>query len=159
MAESSVSIRGVAPSVGSSGGGLLVELTGAGFRPPPPPPSAGPTTPSSPTMAVRLGGRAARDVRVYGDDRLTCIVPPGTPGPVDVVVQNLDETGAPLPGEDAVLPRGFLYVLSPLTPESELTRLVRTVIQELRHQVLDNVVLTVQTDYDAETGAPTSRAL
>jgi hypothetical protein len=153
MADSQVSVTSVEPSTGSSGGGLLVEIAGAGFRLPPPAVSSGPMASPPPTLEVHIGGHAARDVRVLGSDRLTCIVPAGTPGPADVVVQNLDEMCARLPGEKAALARGFTYVLSPLTPESDLTRLVRTLLQELRRQVMDNVVLTVQTDFDAETGA------
>jgi hypothetical protein len=91
-------------------------------------------------------------VRVYAADRLTCIVPSGDAGPADVVVQNLDAAGTPLPGEEATAPHAFTYVLHPLTPEADLTRIVRTLLQELKRQVLENVVLTVQTDFDAETG-------
>lgn len=146
------SITSVTPSSGPTGGSLLVEIGGAGFRLPDPPGATGPTVAPTAPVRVFIGGSPARDVRVYADDRLTCIVPTGDAGPADVVVQNLDTTGTPLPGEEATAPHAFTYVLHPLTPEADLTRIVRTLLQELKRQVLENVVLTVQTDFDAETG-------
>jgi hypothetical protein len=104
-------------------------------------------------IRVLVGGRAARDARVFSSDRLTCIVPAGDAGPTDVVVQNLDATGAPIPGEQAIAPGAFTYVRQALGVETDLTRLVRTLLQELKRQVLDNVVLTVHTDFDADVGA------
>ena len=47
----------------------------------------------------------------------------------------------------------FTYIRPALTIESDLTRLVRALFQELKRQVLENVVLTVHTDFDAEAGA------
>jgi len=89
---------------------------------------------------------------VHADDRLTCIVPAGDAGAVDVVVQNLDASGEPIAGEQAIAPDAFVYVRPSLTSEADLTRLVRTLLHELKRQVLDNVVLTVHTDFDANTG-------
>ncbi len=146
------SITSVTPSSGPTGGSLLVEIDGAGFRLPDPPPATGPTLPPLPTVRVSVGGQPARDVRVIDAGRLSCIVPPGDAGPADVLVQNLDATGAPIPGEEATAPGAFTYVLHPLTPEADFTRLVRTLLQELKRQVLVNVVLTVHTDFDPETG-------
>ena len=105
-----------------------------------------------PTVAVEVGGRRATDVRVVAADQLTCRIPVGDAGPANVVVRNLDDAGQPIPGEAATLAAGFAYALGLLTPESDLARLVRTLIRELKRQVLDNVVLTVQTDFDADTG-------
>ncbi len=146
------SITSVAPSSGPTGGSLLVEIAGAGFRTLDAPAAQGPTAPPGPTVRVLVGGRAARDVRVVSTDHLTCIVPPGYAGPADVLVQNLDATGAAIPGEAATAPQAFTYVLHSLIPEADLARLVRTLLQEFKRQVLENVVLTVQTDFDAETG-------
>jgi len=146
------SITTITPSSGPTGGGLLVEVSGAGFQLPPPPPALGPTTPPPPTVRVLVGGRPAREVRVIATDRLTCLVPTGDAGTVDVVVQNLDATGAVNAGEQGLAPRAFTYVRPPLTTEADLTRLVRKLRQELKRQVLENVVLTVQTDFDTDTG-------
>jgi hypothetical protein len=148
-----LSITSVMPSTLPTGGGVLVEIRGAGFRIPAPPATSGPTASPAPTVAVRVGGRVAHDVSVFASDRLTCIVPPGAPGHADVLVQNVDATGAEIPDEQVVARDALRYVHSALTVESDLTRLVRVLIQELKRQVLENVVLTVHTDFDADVGA------
>ena len=48
---------------------------------------------------------------------------------------------------------GFSYFLPSLTVANDLARLVRTLIRELKRQVMENVVLTVHTDFDENTGA------
>ena len=67
-------------------------------------------------------------------------------------MENLDADGEPVDGEQAIAPGAFTYVRQPMTFEADLTRLVRALLQELKRQVLENVVLTVQTDFDPETG-------
>lgn len=94
------SISSITPSSGTTAGSLLVEILGAGFQLAALPAGAA-TIPSS-MVGVLVGGRAAREVRVFAGDRLTCIVPIGDAGPADVVVQNLDAAGVPIPGEQAV---------------------------------------------------------
>ncbi len=145
-------ITSLTPATGPTGGLTLVEVQGAGFRLPPPPPAMGPTPPLRPTVAVRVGGRPATQVRVIAADRLSFLSPANDPGAADLVVQNLDDDEAPIPGEEATLAGGFTYALPRLAVESDLTRLVRALLREFKRQVLANVVLTVQTDFDAETG-------
>jgi hypothetical protein len=103
-------------------------------------------------VAVLVGSRPALDVDVLASDRLTFLAPPGEAGPADVVVQNLDDAGNPIAGEEATAPAAFTYVQPRLAVESDLTRLVRTLLRELKRQVHPNVSLTVQTDFDAQTG-------
>ena len=143
------SITSITPNTAPTGGGVLVEILGDGFQLPEPPATGGPTTRLAPTMTVLVGGRAAFDVSVFAADRLTCIVPPGNAGPADVVVQNVDAAGVGIPAEQAIAVDAFLYLRPALTVEADLTRLVRTLLQELKRQVLENVVLTVHTDSDA----------
>jgi hypothetical protein len=145
-------ITSLTPSSGLTGGRTLVEALGSGFRPPSPPPPSGPTPPPKPSVQVLVGGREATEVRVRADDRLTFLTPAGDAGPVDVVVRNIDDDGAPFAGEEATLPGAFTYRMPALTAESDLARLVRTLLRELKRQVLPNVSLTVQTDFDAQTG-------
>lgn len=145
-------IDSLTPSTGPTGGRTLVELLGSGFRLPPAPPGKGPTGPLPRTVEVVVGGRRAADIRVIGEGRLTFLTPLHDAGPADVVVRNLADDGTPLPGEEATLAGGFTYVQPRLAVESDLTRLVRTLLQEIKRQVLPNVSLTVQTDFDAETG-------
>jgi IPT/TIG domain-containing protein len=147
------SITSLTPSSGPTGGSILVEVAGGGFRMPAPPSATGRPVPEPPpTVRVVIGGRVARDVSVFREDQLTCMLPAGDAGLADVVVENLDDDGAVIPGEQAFAPDAFRYILPPLTPESDLTRLVRTLLQEMKRQVMANVVLTVQTDFDDETG-------
>src|SRR5215831_3609508 len=139
------SIASITPSAGPSAGGFLVEIAGSGFQLP----GGGQSRLASSALAsvrVLLGGRPARDVRVYTAGRLSCVVPSGSPGAIELVVQNLDTDGLPIPGEMARQPDGFTYVAQSLTAEADLTRLVRALLRELKTQVLSNVVLTVQTD-------------
>jgi len=78
------SITSVTPSSGPTGGSLLIEIDGAGFRLPDPPGATGPTLAPAASVRITVGGRPARDVRVYAGDRLTCIVPEGDAGAADV---------------------------------------------------------------------------
>ena len=148
----SPSITSVTPTSAPPGGGILLEIFGAGFRIPAPANAAGPTSSPAPTVRVLVGGQASRDVRVIAPDRLICVAPPGHVGVTDVLVENLDDDGEAIPGEQVIAPRALTYTRPPLTGEADLTRVVRTLIQELKRQVLANVVLTVQTDFDPETG-------
>jgi hypothetical protein len=145
-----LSIVRVTPSSGPTSGNLLVEIFGAGFQLP----GFGTANAGGirPPVAVRVGPRPARDVRVLAVDRLTCIVPVGDAGAADVVVQNLDANDEPIPGEQAIAPDAFVYQRPSLMVEADLTRLVRTLLHELKRQVLDNVVLTIHTDFDASAG-------
>jgi hypothetical protein len=145
-------IDSISPATGATGGGTLVDVLGSGFRLPPPPPAEGLAPPVPPTMAVLVGGRPALDVDVLAADRLTFLAPPGEAGPADVVVRNLDDAGDPIAGEEATAPGAFTYAQPRLAVESDLTRLVRTLLRELKRQVHPNVSLTVQTDFDTQTG-------
>jgi hypothetical protein len=147
------SITSITPTIAPTGGGVLVEIFGDGFQLPAAATMAGPATRLAPTVAVRVGGRAASDVRVTAPGRLTCIVPPGDVGPADVVVQNVDVDGVVILGEQAVTLDAITYLRPALTVEADMTRLVRGLIHELKRQVLENVVLTVHTDFDDEAGA------
>jgi hypothetical protein len=145
-------ITSLEPASGPTGGLTLVEVTGSGFRMPPAPPASGPTSPPRPTVEVLVGGRRAADVRVRAPDRLSFLSPAHDAGTADVVVRNLDDDGVPIAGEEATLAGGYTFVAPRLAVESDLTRLVRTLLRELKRQVHPNVSLTVQTDFDAETG-------
>ena len=149
---SAPSITSLNPPSGPTGGRTLVDVEGSGFRLPAAPPPSGPTPPPRPPMQVLVGGREATEVRVRAPGRLTFLSPIGDAGAVDVVLRNLDDSGAPIAGEEATLVSGFTYRLPPLAAESDLARLVRTLLRELKRQILPNVSLTVQTDFDAQTG-------
>jgi hypothetical protein len=72
-------ILSVDPPVGAADGFTLLFIAGTGFSVPPEPPLLGPTTAPAPTMRVTVGGRSARDVRVYDSETLSCLTPEGDP--------------------------------------------------------------------------------
>lgn len=74
-----------------------------------------------------------------------------TEASVDVVVQNLDASGAPVLGESATLATGFSYRRPDLGVEGALHRLEAALVADLR-RVHPNVSLATHEDYDAQTG-------
>lgn len=161
------------PAEGPTAGRSLVDIWGRNFRKPPDPPSSGPTgstvsglvVASEPqTVSVTFGGAAAERVIFLSPIHLQVITPitplAGTKagnwgeGSVDVVVTNLDDDGDAIPGETVTVADGFTYrhVKLDATTPSDLLRLVETLIQELKKQVIPEVILTQSTDYDSATG-------
>jgi hypothetical protein len=149
-------ISAIQPAHGPSSGQTLLTITGTGMRLPPPPPAGRPTTGGLPqTVQIVIGARPATRVGVREEPGIpdgttaTCLTPAGTPGPADIIVQNLDDAGQPLDGEAVLLPGAFTYERTALSTESNLTHLVRTLLRALKAQVIENVNLTVHTDFDA----------
>lgn len=71
-------VTAVSPDSGPTAGGTTVTITGTGF-------AAG--------ASVRFGGAAATEVVVESATRITAKTPPGSEGPVDVVVTTSDGSG------------------------------------------------------------------
>jgi IPT/TIG domain len=153
-------ITSITPAAGLTSGRTFVTLVGTQMRLPPAPPPSGPTSGILPvTVEVLFGGRRATKVSVRDDPAnppdgtiVTCLSPPQTPATVDIVLRNLDDGGAPIAGEEVIAAGAFTYLRTDLTQESELTRLVRTLLRALKAQVLENLSLTVHTDFDDTTG-------
>jgi hypothetical protein len=149
-------ITSIQPARGPSNGQTLLTITGTGMRLPPQPPAGRPTTGGLPqTVQIRIGAQRATRVLVREDATnasgtiATCLTPAGTPGPADIIIQNLDDTGQSIAGEAVLLSSAFTYERTALSTESSLTRLVRTLLRALKAQVIENVNLTVHTDFDA----------
>lgn len=154
----------ITPTSGPTGGSLLVTIIGTGFRLPTAPPLAGPvTTPSPPSVQVLFGTALASDVRVLSSTRIQATLPPASfdptasaPGAVSVTVRNINDLGAPIVGESVTVPSAFTYqrptLETPATTESTIARVVRALLLLIRRQLIDNVQMTVHTDY-AEQGA------
>ena len=149
-------ITSLTPNTGPTGGRTLVDLAGTNFRLPTTPPLTGsPSGPLKPSVEVLVGGKLSEQVDVVSAARLlflTPITPAKGPGSEDVIVRNIDDNGDPIAGETVTLTNGFTYFLPSLTVESELTRLVRTLLRDLKRQVLPNTVITTNTDFDPVTG-------
>lgn len=146
-------ISTITPTVGHSGGKTVIEIDGTNFALPPAPAATGPTTAPPPSVTITFGGRSATNVAVVSPTLIYCQAPKGDPGaPVDVVLQNNDASGAPIGGEVVTRAAVYTYQRPDLREESELARVIRAFIQELKRQIVDNVVFTTNTDYDANTG-------
>ena len=129
-------LSAVTPNHGTAGGQDLARLVGTGF---------------APRIAVRFGTAAPVSAFAWtagGQSRADVLTPPHALGRVDVAVTNLDADGAPISGEEAVLPQAFHYRLPDLVPESDLTRLVRALLQDLKAQVLANTAMSVSVEFD-----------
>jgi hypothetical protein len=149
-------ITSIQPTRGPASGQTLLTITGTGMRLPPQPPAGRPTTSGRPqAVEIRIGAQRATRVLVREEPGIpdgttaTCLTPADTPGPADIVIQNLDDAGQPIAGEAMLLPGAFTYERTALSTESSLTRLVRTLLRALKAQVIENVNLTVHTDFDA----------
>lgn len=153
-------ITSITPNAGLTTGQAIVSIAGTNMRLAPAPPSSGPTSGVLPvTVEILFGGLRATKVSVREDPAnppagtiVTCLSPPQAPGTVDVTLRNLDDAGVQISGEEVTLPVAFSYRRADLTRESELTRLVRTLLHALKDQVLENLSLTVHTDFDDTAG-------
>jgi hypothetical protein len=149
-------ITSIQPARGPASGQTLITIMGTGMRLLPQPPAGRPTMGGLPqTVEIRIGAQRATRVLVREDATnpsgtiATCLTPAGTPGPADIIIQNLNDAGQPIAGEAVLLPVAFTYERPVLSTESSLTRLVRTLLRALKAQVIENVNLTVHTDFDA----------
>lgn len=132
-------LTGISPATGPTGGGDVVRLTGSGFMP---------------QVAV-LFGDAPAEVLSARDEAGVSLADVRTPAHadavVDVTLRNLDPADVPVPGEEATLAGAYRFLRPRIVAESDLTRLVRTLLRELKRQVLANVSMTVSVDYDDTT--------
>lgn len=150
-------ITSVTPANGHTGGRTLVEIDGTNFRLPTVNElQTGPTPPAPPSVLVTFGGTPARAAFVRGTTTIWVQTPIHDPGLVDVVVTNIDDAGTPIAGETGTLVGGYTFVRPDLTAESDLVRIIRTFIDELKRQITPNVTWPVSTDYDDATDAQNS---
>lgn len=147
----------IQPAVGHTAGRNVVRIGGSNFRlPQVPPPNyvPGTTTDFHRTVAVTFGGVAADDVRVLDSGLLTCRPPPSGPSVVDVVVMNLDDDLNPISGESATAILAYTFSRPRIDAEvnQDLTRISRQLIVLFQQQVIQNVMILTDTDFDPETG-------
>lgn len=133
----------------------MVTITGTGFQTPYPPPTLSTNVLPAPfpTVAVTVAGRAAKQVVVRSATTLTCIVQSLNPSTaVSVTLQNLDDEGEAISGEVVTVTNRLQARRADLAVETDLTRLERTLIVELKRQVIENVLKTAAVDYDGTPG-------
>jgi hypothetical protein len=129
-------LTSVTPTTGPASGGDVVTIVGTGF---------------APRVLVTLGGGAAAVLSVRDEGGVSIVharTPPHAEGAGDVTVTNLDAAGAPIAGETATLPNAYRFQRARIVREADLTRIVRALLRELKRQVLENVSLSVATDFD-----------
>jgi hypothetical protein len=129
-------LSSITPPRGPTTGGNVVRLTGTSF---------------APWIDVQVGGAPLQVAPSWSRDGLShadLCMPAGGPGPADLRIRNLDETGAPIWGEDALEPHGYAYERPHLLPESDLTRVVRALLRDLKTHLLDEVGLAASVEYD-----------
>jgi hypothetical protein len=153
-------------------GRTLVNITGTNFRLPDPIAPGPPPYEVIQTVSVLFGAEPALEVFVYSDTLVGAVAPINDQGTVSITVKNLDNAGVPIAGETATLANAYTFKVPEIGAEfpSDLQRLVRQMLRELKRQVLPDVtepvpddatktqrvqrvVLTVHTDYDEDTGA------
>jgi hypothetical protein len=133
-------ITSVAPATGPSSGGDIVRLVGSGF---------------ATWVSVVFGDTPGEVVSVreeLGESVADVRTPSHTGGLVDITLTNLDATFQPVSGETTTVASAYRYVRSEIAREADLTRLIRTLIRELKKQVIDSVSTSVSVDYDDSTG-------
>lgn len=154
------SVITITPNEGLTSGQGFVDILGNGFQLPPAVNVIGPAQPANPSVRVTFNGKASPKVVVISESRLLVQVPSSTlpasgpnfgAGPVDVVIENIDQNGDLVPGETLTIAGGYTYTRKDLTEESVLTSLVRQLILEMKRQIISEVTLTTHTDYDADT--------
>lgn len=121
---------------GLSAGGDIVKLIGANF---------------ADYVAVYFGNAEAEVivVREEAGQSITDVCSPRhEPATVDIRIVNLDADSQPIPGEEAVIVSAFRFFGAQLTTESDLTRLIRTLLRTIKEQIIDNTNIAVSVDYD-----------
>lgn len=167
-------VSSITPNGGLSGGHVLIQIAGTNFQlPPVPPPTGRPTTAKpNPTVRVTFVGskmsRVAPKVYVVATTLLYVEVPAmdpeftdateATAAPTAVRVENVDQDGAVVGSETVTFSSGYTFrrpdlaaLASPANDGSNLIRVVRALVQDLKRQVLKNVYITVSVDYDSTT--------
>ena len=133
-----VEILAVSPTKLRTLGGELVRIFGRGF---------------SREIAVRIGDARAEviGVRMEGSNSVCDVRAPELgEGSHGVSLQNLDDGGNPVPGEEAFVRDAVRFVRPRLADESNLTRLVRAVRRKLSRDVIANTTISVSLDYQKE---------
>ncbi len=151
------SISNIYPAAAHAGGEAVIRILGGGFKAPQDPTveyvERGEVVP---TVEVLFGDQVATAVTVV-NHALMYVVAPVSPldtgaGTVSVTVRNIDANGDVIGAETVTAAAAFTYQAVKLTDESDLSRLIRALIREMKRQIIPEVVYSPHTDYDADTG-------
>ena len=128
-------LTSISPASGPASGGDLVTLQGT----------------FAPRIVVRFGDAIATVVAVRADAGISVAqvrTPSHAEAVVDIVLSNLDAAGNPVAGESGTLAGAYRFQRPRIVVEADLTRLVRSLLRELKRQVIENVSLSVSIDFD-----------
>lgn len=150
-------LTSITPSSGHPGGRELVRIEGTNFELPPTPAATGYVGGSCPeTVQVEVDSEFATEVKVWTSELITCLVPSfrgepsalsASPGlSVDVLIRNL--TG---PEEDTFADAYTFARANLARTDGALKHVLRTLVLELRRQVIDYIVFATQVDFDGDT--------
>lgn len=129
-------ITSVTPSSGPTSGGDVVRIVGTGF---------------APRIDVLFGESSAIVLSVREEAGVSIAdvrTPSHVEAQVDLTLRNLDAEGVPVPGEEVVASSAYRFLRPRIARESDLTRLVRTLLRNLKREVLAATSISVSVDYD-----------
>lgn len=142
----------ILPKAGPTRARRLVQILGSGFQMPPAPAATGKTTTPNPSVRVLFGTVPSDDVGVVTEGMLHVLTPIHDQGAVDITIQNIDQQGNVVAGEQVTATAAYTYARPNLNAreanESLLAYVVRTLLQEMKRQILENVELTTNVDFD-----------
>lgn len=133
-----LTITSATPNIGLTGGREFVLIQGTDFN-------ISVNTDGSSKMEVFFGLEQATRVRVRSTTTMDCLSPIHDLGQVDVKVVDTVST------DEDTLSNGFTYkrpVIGGDTYQSDLWRAVASLVEELRRQIIANVVTGGEVDYD-----------
>ena len=154
---STPTISAVTPTAGPTRGRRLCKIVGTNFSLQPTPQAQGRTSGTiKPSVQVLFGTDEAAEVHVLSPTLLHVITPPHDAGTFSITVRNVDQDGVLIGSESVTKPNAYTFERADFNRlganESILVRVTRTLMRELKRQLLGNVVLTVHTDFDDDTG-------
>lgn len=157
-------ITSVSPATGPAAGGQLITIVGTNFRVPTLVYDIPASETITPTMSATIAGRACLDVRVISATELQLLTPRfwhQNPAVVaftasDIVLSNLDLTGAVIAGETVTETGGYTYKrweLGAPRPDPPTTRIAKELLRALAVEVTRNTYYSTHVDYGDEGAA------
>ena len=133
-----IQVHSIEPSEGLARGGEVVRIRGSGF---------------GHRVEVHFGGVLASTILQRPEGAISIVdvrTPPHSSGVVNIFVQRLTLSAHPVPGESVEIPSAFRFLRPRIIEESALTRLVRTLLKQIKRDVLENTSLTVAVDFGVD---------
>lgn len=147
-------LTSVTPSVGHTGGGTVLRIVGANFQLPAAPPLTGPVPVAPASVRVFVGGVEARLVRVASSTVLYVTTERHDPGEnLGIEVRNVGPHGETIGSETTTLAGAYKYARPVFTNPSDLERVIKSLVNELKRQVHPEVVYTAHIDWTDEPSA------